>query len=163
MATTNSGFAKVTLGGVVALLSAPASAISAVVSALSGTRMDRAVYDLASAGYDKNGAGRYTLSGTTPKTIDLTDTTSGAQSYAGDTTFASYTQLVLLNDGAASITVGSGASNGATWPMSGTVTLAAGESVVISKAAAVTVDGTHKAIDVTPTSGGSFVICVGGA
>lgn len=163
MATTNSGFLKQTLGGVVSLAAVTANAVTAVRNALSGTRVDYVLADLSvKPGYAKNGAIRLALTGTTPKTIDLTDLTANAQSYAGDTAFAKFALLVLFNDGAAAVTFASGASNGASVGLSGTLTVAPGDMKVLPWGTAVTVDGTHKTIDITPTSGGSFVLSVGG-
>lgn len=162
MATTNCAFAKLTTGGSTVLVALAENLVSSLVSTAGATRVDKVTSNLATAGYALNGAARYTLSGTTVKTIDLTSLSTGAAAYTGDVTFAKYAQLILYNDGAAAVTVGSGASNGATMPLSGTVTVDAGQFVVLTRASAVTVDGSHKTIDVTPTSGGSFVIAVGG-
>lgn len=138
------------------------------------TRCDRVHVDLGQAilptgdtgGFAKNGAIRLTLSGTTPKTIDLTDLTSGADSYAGDTTFASFSTLTLFNDGAAAVTFAPGGSNPASVGLAGTTpTLSVGAGVKhsLNYASPVTVSGSAKNITITPTSGGSFILCVGGA
>lgn len=164
MATTGKGFIKITSSGAPALLAVPAGVADSTASNLGGTRVDKLLVDLGqSAGYAKNGAVRLTLSGTTTKTVDLTNTTTTAQSYDGDTAFASFSQLIFYNDGASAVTVAVGASNGASLPLSGTITIAPGAKHVLTFASPVTVDSTHKNIDVTPTSGGSFVLLVGGA
>lgn len=172
MATTKTGFARVTTSGsTISLIAVDAGRIDSVNSALGGTRLDSLLVNLAVATYAKNGAVRITFSGTTPKTLDLTDTTTIAQSYAGDTAFASFTQLHFYNDGAQSIKVAIGATNGASLPLGASpggtdtpyLTIAAGAHHVLTFASAVTVDSTHKTLDLTPVSGGSLILLVGGA
>ena len=175
MATTNQGFVKITSAALVGatvqaanqLVAMNGSNVDEIVNGGGGVRLDKVVTDFGTAGFALSGAIRLTLSGTTTKTIDLTDLTSAAASYAGDTTFAKFMTLVLYNDGAASVTFASGASNGASVGLAGTsptLSVGAGKFHVLNYATAgVTVDSTHKTIDITPTSGGSFVLVVGGA
>ena len=161
MATTLSGFLKFTSGAAVLLLTRPAASMAGAVSSLAGTRLDIASANLSTAGFAKNGSTRLALSGTTTKAIDLTNLVTNADSYAGDVTFASFSQLLLTNDGAAAVVITPSASNGASLGLTN-LTVPPGKTHVLNFAA-VTVDGTHKSIDVTPTSGGSFVLLVGGA
>lgn len=175
MATTGVNFCKLTNAALVGS-TVQAAASMATLNGTSAAQLnaasnvDRADYllsDLSVAGYAKNGAIRQTYSGTTPKNIDLTDLTSNAASYAGDTTFASFNTLVLYNDGAADVTFAPGGSNPASVGLAGTsptLTIPAGKKVVLNYATAgVTVDSTHKIITITPTSGGSLILSVGGA
>jgi hypothetical protein len=161
MSTTNSGFIRATISGAVQLVAAPGQEIGRVAAALAGTRIDQLLVDLAKQGYALNGTVRLALSGTTPQSIDLTSLTTGAQSYAGDVTFAKFGQLIAYNDGAAAVAVAPAASNGASVPFSG-ITLQPGDDHIFKIANPVTVDGTHKMITVTPTAGGSFILLVGG-
>jgi hypothetical protein len=160
MATVNSGFIKVVSGGQTVLLAARSGAIQTVISELTATRLDRAVADLAGAGYAKNGCIRPVFSGTTPQTVDLTNTTSVP--YAGDSSFGSFTHVKLLNDGAAAVTVAPGASNGATLPFA-SITLNPGDEFPFTFGTPVVVDGTHKTILMTPAASGSLVVTIGGA
>jgi hypothetical protein len=162
MATTQSGFLKITEGAVSFLKTVSAGKVQSVESAISATRLDYQLVDLGRAGYAKNGVMRIVLSGTTLETIDLTNTATGTDAQAGDTVFASWSQLHFYNDGAASVTVAPGATNGATVPFTA-ITVAAGARHVFTPASAVTIDGTHKTLDITPTSGGSLIVIVGGA
>ena len=61
------------------------------------------------------------------------------------------------------MTVVPSGSNGASLGLAGALTVQPGAAHVLNFPTPVTVDGTHYSIDVTPTSGGSFVLCVGGA
>lgn len=177
MATTNSNFVKLAnaaligstvqaAGQVVAVNHATATQI---INGGTGTYLDRFNVDLATAGYAKNGSAAATLTGTTAVTYDLTDltsTTSGTTAWAGDTTFATWNQLVFRNTGAADITVAQGASNGARLGLTGTTpafTVPAGSVITFQSIAGYTVDSTHKVITITPTAGGSFALSVGGA
>ncbi len=161
MATTKSGFLKYTRGGVTSIVAVAAAAIDAVKNALGATRVDLLTVNLATASYAKEGGVRLAFSGTTPQTLSLL-LTSTAASYDGDTTLASLGQIKFLNDGATSITVAPGASNGLSLPFS-SLTVAAGAEHVFTFATPLTVDGTHKNLDLTPASGGSLVVTFGGA
>jgi hypothetical protein len=117
--------------------------------------------------YAKNGAALFVTSGTTGVTLDLTDLTSTTSASAGDTAFATVNVLVFRNLGTAVMTIAPGASNPSDAPgfagTAPTLTIPAGSAVVWHAAAGVTVDATHKTIDITPTAGGSIAIAVGGA
>lgn len=174
MGTTNSAFLKKTnatlngatvgaAGEVVAMN--PTSANQLAASGY-GTRVDRAVSDLATDGYAKNGCIDVSLSGTTPKTVDLTDLTSQAASNAGDTGFDLWNKLVFANLSSGNMTVAPGSSNPASIFLGGTsptMTVAANSSNTLMSLAGVTVDSTHKTITITPTVTGHLVISVGGA
>jgi hypothetical protein len=162
MATTQSGFVKFTAGAVTVVKALGASVINSVAAGLSATRLDKQTVDLSYAGYAKNGCVRIKFSGVTPKNLSLSDTTATADSYDGDTAFAAFSQLLLLNDGAAAITVIPAVSNGASLPFTA-LTIAAGDMYVFTFTAAVTVDGTHFSLTITPTAGGSIVAMIGGA
>lgn len=163
MATTNSGFLRAAdSAGAVTLHASTRNTIASVVSALSATRIDKVSIDLASDGFAKNGATRFTLSGTTPKTLDLSNIATSAASYAGDTTFSSYTRMSIYNDGAANVTLAPGGSNPATLAFSG-LTLAPGEMVGIIRPSATTIDSTHKNVTITPAADSSICVTIGGA
>lgn len=138
------------------------------------TRLDRAHFDLGqlilqsgdNGGFAKNGGLTVNLTGTTPVTLSLLDLTSNSTSSAGDTVFATWNVLVFKNTGAADVTIAPAGSNPASLGLAGTsptLTVPAGSTVVLNSAAGITVDSTHKSITVTPTSGGSLALCVGGA
>lgn len=136
-----------------------------VVAAAEGAALDKSTADLSGA-YTKTGAVTVSLSGTTPKTIDLTDLTSVVASYAGDTTFASFSQLVIRNLGAGSVTVAPGASNPASLGINGTspsVTIQAGAVLTLSYPTASVVDSTHKTILLTPAADTVVSVALGGA
>jgi hypothetical protein len=118
-------------------------------------------------GFAKNGVYHKTTSGTTGVTIDLTDLTSGATSYDGDTTFATVNQITFYNTGAADMTIAPGASNPSNIPKftgtTPTLALPAGSTVTLKYPAGVTIDSTHKTILITPTAGGDVFVGVGGA
>jgi hypothetical protein len=174
MATTKSAFVKLTAAQLVGATVAAAGQVVAlnesnatqIVNGASGTRLDLALTNLATAGYAKNGAATVALTGTTPVTITLADLTSATASSAGDTVFATVNKLVLKNTGAADLTVAPGGSNPFDLFLAGTtptLTVPAGSTITIESVAGKTVDSTHKTILITPTAGGSFAIAVGGA
>jgi hypothetical protein len=173
VATTLANFVKMTAAQLVGatvqaagqLVALNGSNAAKVAAGAGGTVVDKLAVDFSTDALAKHGAARFTFSGTTPKNMDLTDLTSASASSAGDTTFATISQLVFYNDGAADITVAPGGSNPASIGLAGTtptLNVPAGKSVAIPYAAAV-VDGTHKVILMTPTAGGSLVVSVGGA
>lgn len=161
MATTKTRFYKYTTGGQTVILPVAAGQGDTVGSALSATRLDYARVDAGADNYAKHAAIRLTLVSTTAQHPDLTNT-AAIGAYGGDSSFASVSQIKFLNDGAQALTIAPGASNGLTLPFS-SLTIAAGDEYVYTFATPVVVDGTHKVIDVTPTSGGSLVITIGGA
>jgi hypothetical protein len=131
-----------------------------------GTILDKFLMDLSTAGFAKNGACTFALSGTTPVTLTLVDLTSATASNAGDTSFATWNQLNFYNTGAADLTIAQGSSSGARLGFAGTtptVTVPAGGHVILDNPAGSAVDSTHKNITITPTSGGSCAVSVGGA
>lgn len=118
--------------------------------------------------FAKNGALLLSLSSTTAQDVDLTDTTANTPaSYVGDTAFSTVNVLVLKNIGATALTIKPGASNASDIPKftgtSPTLQIPAGSTHVIHSNAGVTVDSTHKVFTITPTSGGTLAISVGGA
>lgn len=178
MATTLQNFVKMVSAALVGSTVQAAGAVVAVnpangvqmVAGGGATNIDKVSVDLARSSYAKNGAAVGTLSGTTPVTIDFTDITSGTSgttAWAGDTTFATLNQLVLTNTGAADFTLAPGGSNPSRFPtFSGTtptITVPAGASLTLAAVTGLTVDSTHKTLTITPTSGGSFALAVGGA
>jgi hypothetical protein len=175
LSTTNSAFVATTGAALVGSAVVAAGAIVALtedaanveINAGGSARLDTmANANLATAGYAKNGACSVALTGTTPVTLSLIDLTSNSDFSAGDAVFASWKLLVFYNTGAASLTVKTAASNGATLPLNGTsptITVPAGSKAILENAAGVTVDATHKDITVTPADDGGFAVCVGGA
>ena len=144
----------------------PSNANQLVVGA-SATVLDKYVADFSNDGFAKHGAASVALSGTTPKTIDLTDLTSVTASYDGDTTFATFSKLVVKNLGAGSLTIAPGASNPASIGLAGTtptLTVPVGGTAVIDYGTTpVTVDSTHKTILITPAATTTFSIAVSGS
>jgi hypothetical protein len=118
--------------------------------------------------FAKNGCVLQTLTTTTAQDVDLTDTTANTPAgNAGDTVFATVNVIVFRNLGATDLTVKPGGSNPSNAPKftgtSPTLAIPAGSTVIWHSAAGVTIDGTHKVFTITPTSGGSLAICIGGA
>lgn len=126
------------------------------------------VYGAYCGGYAKNGEVLLTLSGSTAQSIDLTNTAVNTPaSSAGDTAFATVNCLILRNLGLVDLVLSPGASNPSNIPKLGgtspTLTIPAGSCVVIHSLAGVTIDSTHKVFTITPTSGGSLAVGIGGA
>ena len=161
MATTGNGFFKFTAGASVLMMAKPTASLNDAIAALSGTRLDQWSANLSVGQYTKTGATRFALSGTTPKAILLTNTTTGADSYAGDTVFASFMTLILYNDSTAAVVVTPSASNGASLGFT-SLTVPAGGTHILNYPVAGVVDGTHYSIDITPGATGSIVLCIGG-
>lgn len=173
MATTGTNFVRMTAAQLVGAAVAAAGKVvgfnpsnaSQVVAGGTGVALDRQTVDLAAQSFALNGAATVALSGTTAKTVDLTDLTSVTDSYAGDTTFAGFTQLTFKNLGAGSVTIAPGGSNPASIGLGGTtptLTLAPGASHTLNYGSAVTVDSTHKTILLTPAATTVVSIAVGG-
>lgn len=175
MATTLQNFVRLAVQSLVGATVQPAGAVLAmnpsnatqVANGGSGIVLDRPTIDLSKQGYAKNGAVAFALTGTTPQAVSLQDLTgSGTLNTAGDTAFATWNQLVLVNTGAADVTVAPAGSNGARLLLAGTgptLTVPANSTVTLASLAGLAVDSTHYGITVTPTASGSFAICVGGA
>lgn len=161
MPTTKSGFIEFTTGGAVVFVAVPAGKIDGIAAAFTSTRLDKILVDLSKSSYAKNGGVRLTLSGATPQSIDLTNTTATG-AYSGDTSFAAVGTLILVNDGAQPVTVTPGGTNGARLPFA-TITLYPGDQFPFVFATPEVVDSTHKVLVATPTVGGSLVVLVGGA
>ena len=169
---TNAGLHGATVGAAAALGTMHPTAAKQLTLAGSVTRLDVAHVDLANTAavtgqignFAKNGGSYTTLSGTTPVTLSLADLTSNSTSSTGDTAFATW-NVIVLKVGSADVTFAPGASNPLTI-MSGTsptITLFANSTYVFHNPAGGTVDSTHKTILITPTSGGSISLAVGGA
>ena len=163
MPTIHSAFIRALISGAPQLLAVESSGVGPVpiVTALGGIRVDLLDADLSKADYAKNGSFRVALSGATPVTIDLTNTTAAAQSYAGDTSFAGWSQLNFLNDGTEPVTVTPGSSNPATLPFT-SLTLEPGDQPVFTPGAPVAITSGAKNVTVTPTAGGSLIVSIGG-
>lgn len=171
MATTLKNFVSLTAaagsgyGANGVALAVDAGTASSQSAAGLATLLDRWTSDLSKAGYSKNGCVVLTLSGTTPVTIDLTSLNSQTV-YAGDTSFATWKEVIFTNLGATDLTVSPGASNPLRTPLGGTsptlLSYASGKTRWHCPAGQA-VDGTHKTLTITPTSGGTIAICVGGA
>ncbi len=122
--------------------------------------------DLAISSYAKNGALVVTLTGTTPVDLSLIDLTSNATDTAGDTVFAKWMMLKFYNPGAADWTFKQAAATPAnllgvsTTPA---ISVRAGSSVTLFSVLGENVDSTHKLLTITPTSGGTCAIAVGGS
>lgn len=139
-----------------------------VLAQVSGnTIMDKVVTDLSIAGYAKNAGVSMTLTSTTAITLNLAAIAAATGVViAGDTAFALVNQLTFVNTGAVDLTLSPGASNGLAMGFGGTsptLVIPAGGSVTLKSVTGYTVDATHKNITVTPTSGGTLLITVGGS
>lgn len=174
MSTTGANFVKLTASALVGtanaatgylLASSPAQA-SADVNAQRAELLDRFTVDLARADYAKNGAVLLNLLVSTPVTIDLTDLTPQAVR-AGDSSFASWKEIIFKNTGANPVAVGPGASNPLTTPLGGTSptqTLAAGEWTRWQRPAGVVVDSTHKTLKIDPGAAvAQIAVIIGGS
>lgn len=165
MATTAKNFVLETASNPIAMIAAAAGFARNIVANAAGVIVDTVTIDMSADNYAKHGGVYLTLSGTTPVTIDLTALGSNTV-YAGDTSFATWNQIVFYNNGAQDLTVAPAGSNGARLQLNGTsptITVAAGSYVTLQSVAGLAVDSTHKGITVTPTSGGTIAICVAGA
>lgn len=165
----------------------PVSAQNLVnVAASAGVPLDRFILDLAmrtipppngatilpfgkfAGGFAKNGCILQTLLTTTTQDVDLTNTaTNTPAGNAGDTVFATVYALLFNNLGATDLTVKPGGSNPSNIPKfagtTPTLLIPAGGVVCVYHPAGVTIDSTHKVFTITPTSGGSLAIAIGGA
>jgi hypothetical protein len=163
---TNAGLEGATVGAAGALLTMNPKDAKQQEAVSKLTRLDYFLADLSAAGYAKNGGLSVALTGTTPVNLSLIDLTSNSTFSAGDTVFATWNQLVFKNTGAADVTIAPGGSNPANLGLGGTtptLTVPAGSTVTFQSVAGLSIDGTHKIVTVTPTAGGSFALCVGGA
>lgn len=175
MATTNSAFVTLTSPNLVgstvqaagAVVALNASNANQIVNGGTGTRLDKVVTDLATAGYPKNGCAYLTLTGTTAITLDLTALAAATGVVvAGDTTFATWNQLVFVNTGTQDLVLSPGSSNPARLQLGGTsptLTIAAGSTFTLQSVAGLGVDSSHRTLTITPTAGGSIGVCVGGS
>jgi hypothetical protein len=143
------------------------------------TIIDRVTFDLSLvnaapsggkivSGFAKNAAIVLTLTGTTPITVDLTSVvaTTGVI-VAGDSSFTTVFAMVLNNLGVTDLTISPGGSNPSRIPQftgtTPTLTIPAAGVVTVYSLAGYAVDSTHKTFTITPTSGGTLAIAVGGA
>jgi hypothetical protein len=129
--------------------------------------LDKFSADLSgTTGYTKNGAVILNLVTSTPVTIDLTSLASVTPN-AGDTSFATWNEMVLRNLGSHDVTISPGGSNPARLPFAGTTptfTLAAGATIRWQVPAGLAVDSTHKNLTFDPGSNNATVsVCIGGA
>ncbi len=128
--------------------------------------------NLGNLGLAKNGAVLLSLVSTTPQSIDFTDTTAATpKSTAGDTAFASVSQLFMVNHGGGTVTVSIGGSNGlgflgyddqAETPVTPTYVIPSGMKAILAYDA-LTVDGSHNTLTFTPSATCLFSVAVGGA
>lgn len=174
MATTGKNFAALSASALVGTANASIGFLTAVESATASSYLnsalavivDRFNVDLSKANYAKNGGVIVNLSPSTPVTIDLTDLTTEAVR-AGDTAFATWKEIILVNLGANAVAVGPGASNPLTTPLAGTAptqAIAVGESTRWLRPLGVAIDGPHKTLKLDP--GGStckIAVLIGGA
>lgn len=174
MATAGCNFAALTSAALTGSTYAAAGVLVAVAPGLAtslksqglATILDRLSVDLSKAGYDKNGAFLLNLSSSTPATVDLTAVGSPAVT-AGDTAFAGWKEMILVNLGAQDVLVSPGSSNPARTPLAGTsptFTVPAGSAVRWHVAAGLAVDSTHKTLKFDPGSAAATIaVCIGGS
>lgn len=129
-------------------------------------------FGCATDGYAKHGAIHFTTSGTAGVTIDLTNLTTGATSYAGDTTFSTVNKIKFFNLGSldgttgGTMTVAPGGSNPFTLGYGGTSPthpVFKGGEYLWSDPAGVTVTSSVKTITITPAAGGNVVAVICGS
>lgn len=118
--------------------------------------------------FAKNGGVLLSLSGSTPQSINFTNTTANSPaSTAGDTVFSNLNVLVIQNLGTTDVVLSPGASNPNRLPtMTGTsptILLPAGSTQVFHNAAGLAVDSTHNVLTFTPSSGGTISVSAGGS
>lgn len=168
-ATVLEGSATVAGPSILALASDQANE---VVAGGGGTMIDKdstsGVGGLAGAGFAKNNAISLTLTGTTAITFSLIAlaAATGLVIGPGDTVFAAWSRLRFKNIGTTDLKISPGASNGNALGLGGTsptITVPAGSSHELNNAAGNTVDSSHTNVTVTPTSGGSLVVSIGGS
>lgn len=174
MATTGSNFVQLTVAQLVGTTVQAANSVqpfnpdnaTEIVRGGNGVLLDK-LSNLGKAGFAKNAGLLLTLTSTTAITIDMTNiATATGVVVAGDTSFAKWNSIELNNLGSVDLTLSPGASNGNAMLLGGTtptLTIPAGSSIPLASAAGITVDGTHKTFTITPTSGGSLGITIGGS
>lgn len=118
--------------------------------------------------YAKNGSVLLVLSGTTPQTVNLQNTTTNSPaSSAGDTAFATGNVVIFNNVGTVDLVVSPGASNPSPIPKMGgtspTITVGAGSIVAYQYANGQTISSSACNITVTPTAGGEMAITIMGS
>ncbi len=140
------------------------------VAAGAGLSIGSYSFDEVLAAYTSNAGILLTLTGSTAITIDVTNISATATSSAGQNTFASKVNtMILQNIGAQALTIAQGTSNPLSLGLAGTtptLSIAAGSTHVLNlgtPSAGSPVSGTTKTFTVTPTSGGSLLIYLGGA
>lgn len=138
-----------------------ANVIGSIANSLGATRHDTLSADPGLGRYAVAAQARLVLSGTTTRTLDIGNL-AAADAHAGDTTFATVSQIQLANDGTQPLSILTGGTNPLDIPFT-SLALAAGDHVVLRFASPRPVDPSHKTIDVTPTTGGSIVITLEGA
>ena len=162
-ALTGSGYAG--NGVLLALPPSSAKAMAAGYAKLA-TIVDRVVVDLSLAGYAKNGGALLTLASSTPQTIDLTNLAALAVT-AGDTTFATWKEIIFNNTSNYDVIVSPGSSNPLRTPLAGTsptFTVYANSSLRWHCPAGQTVDSTHKTLKFDPgANNATIAVLVGGA
>lgn len=174
MATTGQNFVKLVNPAIVNGTYQAAGTIASylpvdatsIVNSGAATTLDTIGAGMSNDGFAKHGFSTTTLSGTTPVNLSLIDLTSNSTASCGDTVFATWNTLELINTGAADLTVAPGASNPANLGMGGTtptLTIPANSKMTFHNLAGGSIDGTHKIVTVTPTAGGSFALGVAGA
>ena len=125
------------------------------------------VYGTVLGGYAKNGAVYLALSGTTPQTVSLQNTTTNSPAgTAGDTAFATVNVVRVKNLGASAVTVAPGGSNPSPIPAftgtTPTVSIPAGSEILFHSAAGATIS-TAANLTFTPAASGSLLVTIGGA
>jgi hypothetical protein len=119
-------------------------------------------------GFAKNGVVYLAMVGTTPQSVNLTNTALNTPAgTAGDTVFANVGAMVFNNVGAVDLTISPGASNPSRLPTFGgttpTLIVPAGGVVAVYNPTTLAVDSSHNLFTVTPTAGGALAVTVMGS
>lgn len=125
-------------------------------------------YGIYVGNYAKNGSVLLTLSGSTAQTVDFQLTTTNTPaSTSGDTAFATIYSLTLANLGTTDLVISPGSSDPSPMPHMGgttpTFTLRAGSVHCFQSVAGETITSSACNLTVTPSSGGSLAMSIGGA
>ena len=167
MATTNSNFVFLSTSTPQAIIAQPAVPAQQLSTAGIGIIIDRFVADLSKAGYAKNGAVALVLASSTPQTIGL-QALGSVTNNAGDTSFATIYEVIVINLGTHPVTLGAAASHPFLGPLGGTsptFTVAAGAQVRWHNPAGWTVTGgSNDQLKCDPGSNAATLgIAIGGA
>ncbi len=147
---------------------ADSSTRQAFVASGAGDAVDTlGTVDIAAAGYAKTAGVVVNLTGSTPITINLSSlaAATGVQ-VAGASSFAKWNGIIFQNVGSTALVVSPSSSDALSTPLGGTsptYTLNAGDDAYWNSSSGTSVSSTTGDITITPTSGGTLFIGIGGS